>query len=137
MNCSYTEDDAQRFVNHLMSIEEEIVYAKHLSECEICQKRVEDYSILNTIVFFDVEAPDIKKNVYKKIGRSRSVVALLMASIVLSMILFGSHLVMQSNTLETNMILQALNNSSDNQNIPKAAAEVPAYMETSYSYGNW
>jgi hypothetical protein len=120
-----------------MEIDEEIEYVKHLAVCEVCRNRVSDYSVISNLVFFDVEAPDVKDKIYRKVGRSKSIAAFLMISLVLSMILFGSHIVVQNN-LETNLILQALNNGNISEdNVASNETGAPEYMETAYSYGNW
>jgi hypothetical protein len=121
-----------------MEINEEIEYVKHLAECELCRKRVEDYSVINSVIFFDVEAPDVKTNVYRKIDRSKNFITFLVLSVALSMVLFGSHMIIQSNNVETNLILQALNNGNITEDgVTSNEARVPEYMETAYSYGNW
>ncbi len=139
MTCNYTDSDAQRYLERSMSVDEEMAYIKHLAQCEVCQKRVEEYSIMSEIIFFDVKAPDVKKQVYKKVSQAKKITTLLMASVIIGMIIFGSHLAIQINATETNTILQALNNRNDNNGDSSQVAEikVPAYMETSYSYGNW
>ncbi len=138
MNCDYTEDDAQRFVDHLMDIDEEIEYVKHLAVCKVCRQRVSDYSIIRNLTFFDVEAPDVKDRIYRKVGRPKSIVTFLIVSLVLSMVLFGSRIAVQTNNLETNLVLQALNNGNTTEdNVTSNETGAPEYMETAYSYGNW
>ena len=138
MSCNYTDSDAQRYLERLMDVDEEMSYIKHLAQCEVCQKRVEEYAIMNEMIFFDVKAPDIKKEVYKKVSQSKKITTLLMASLIIGMLLFGSHLALQINVTKTNTILQALNNGNNNgDNSQVAEIKVPEYMETSYSYGNW
>ncbi len=140
MSCNYTELDAQRFIDHTMDLEEEILYAQHLKDCEQCREFVEEYTFISKIMIIDVQPPNVKEKVYRRVNRARNVAVLLVISMILSMALMGSHLILQYNTLEANQILQALSNTDnstgqDSNNF--AEVKVPEYMETSYSYGKW
>jgi hypothetical protein len=139
LNCPYTDFDAQRFVDHSMDISEEMDYAKHLSECQSCREKVEEYYFMSQMIFFDVNPPDVREKVYRKFNRNKFTLTLVMASIILGAIFFSFHFIVPNTNSDINNILQALDNSNTNSNSSNAFAEVkaPAYMETSYSYGNW
>ena len=140
MNCPYTDFDAQRFVDHSMDISEEIDYAKHLNECQSCREKVKQYYFMSQVVFFNVDSPDVREKIYRKFNRNKFTLTLVMASIILSTIFFSFHFIIPNRNSNMDNILQALDNSNIGNNNPSNAfseVKAPAYMETSYSYGNW